>query len=281
MNKLNYLNLGCGNKYHSQWVNIDMVSNSKDVIAVNLLEGIPYPDNSFDVIYHSQVLEHIPKEKAHAFLSECYRVLKPNGILRVVLPDLESIVSEYLRLLRENIENPSLISEANYDWIMLELYDQTVRNSTGGQMAAYLKRPFVPNEQYVYERIGFVGKSIRERFLRNSDNQKSKIKLIELNKINIRIFLKMTVKKFQNFVGRIMPRTEAKRIGDFRLGGEIHMWMYDRFSLSRLLLSCGFTNTSVKSPFESDIPDWEVFELDVKDNMVYDPASLFMEARKI
>ena len=78
-----------------------------------------------------------------------------------------------------------------------------------------------------------------------------------------------------------LPRSQAKSIGEFRMGGEVHMWMYDRFSLSRLLLSCGFRNPTVKNPFESDIPDFGGYELDVKDTVVYDPKSLFMEARKI
>ncbi len=141
MAKLNYLNAGCGNKFHPDWHNVDMTSDSPDVLAANLLNGIPFPDNRFDVVYHSQVLEHFPKEKAGGFLKECYRVLKPNGIIRVVVPDLENIVNEYSKLLKENIEHSGELSAANYDWIMLELYDQTVRNYSGGQMAEYLQQP--------------------------------------------------------------------------------------------------------------------------------------------
>ena len=38
INKLPYLNVGCGNKYNKQWVNIDMKSNSKDVITGKLIK---------------------------------------------------------------------------------------------------------------------------------------------------------------------------------------------------------------------------------------------------
>ena len=72
MAKLNYLNVGCGNKTHTDWVNIDMASNSPDVIVANILKGMPFPDNTFDVVYHSQVLEHFPKERAHAFICLLY-----------------------------------------------------------------------------------------------------------------------------------------------------------------------------------------------------------------
>ena len=132
MNKLNYLNLGCGFNFHKEWINVDMTSNSPYVISHNLLKKFPFHKNQFDVVYNSHVLEHFPKEKAPYFVSECFRVLKPGGLIRVGVPDLENIVNEYLKQLHENIENPNRLSEANYDWILLEMYDQTVRNRSGG-----------------------------------------------------------------------------------------------------------------------------------------------------
>ena len=52
MSKLNYINIGCGNKFHKEWVNMDMVSNSPHVKTCNFLKGIPLPNDQFDVIYH-------------------------------------------------------------------------------------------------------------------------------------------------------------------------------------------------------------------------------------
>lgn len=274
MEKLNYLNVGCGKKFNAKWVNVDMVSNSKDVIAANLIKGFPFNDNQFDVVYHSQVLEHIPKDQAARFIKECYRVLKPGGILRVVVPDLENIVNEYSRLLKENIENPSEIAAANYDWILLEMYDQTVRNQNGGDMAAYLKSEKLVNEQYVYDRIGYVGKSIRTQYLNNDKTpllHSIKKAFSSLNMFKYAVRLVMHKLKLQS---------QATRVGQFRLGGEIHMWMYDRYSLSKLLSACGFEDVSQKNPFSSNIPDWDSYELDVKNGLAYDPTSLFMEATK-
>jgi predicted SAM-dependent methyltransferase len=274
MEKVNYLNVGCGNKFHRAWVNVDMVSNSEYVMAVNLLKGIPFPSDHFEVVYHSQVLEHIPKEKAHDFIRECYRVLKPGGILRVVLPNLENIVDEYKRLLQENLERPTAVSAANYDWMMLEMYDQTVRNHSGGQMAAYLRQPNIVNKEFIVGRIGYVGESLldEEQDEVKASGQRKNSALSRLRNLPGNL-----VRRVMN---KIAPPSETEKIGRFRLGGEIHMWMYDRYSLKKLLQECGFEDISVKSPYESDIPDWSRYQLDVKDGKVYDPTSLFMEARK-
>ena len=117
MKKLSYLNLGCGATYHKDWTNIDFVSNSEYVIAHNLVSGIPQPDNSFEVVYHSHVLEHFSKTQAVDFIKECYRVLKLDGIIRIAIPDLEQIVLNYIKYLNESLQGvPG--ADQKYNWTM-------------------------------------------------------------------------------------------------------------------------------------------------------------------
>lgn len=275
MERRDYLNVGCGQKFHSAWTNVDMRSDSPHVQAHNLLNGFPYGDNQFAVVYHSQVLEHFPKENAPRFLAECLRVLRPGGVLRVVVPDLENIVMEYLRYLKENMENPTELSEANYDWILLELFDQTVRNRSGGLMTEYLQQNHIVNEQYVVDRIGYVGRSIIAHSRQQSQGSGSGGLQYKLKKATPGKLIKYGVRKVRQALS-----SDAARIGAFRLGGEIHMWMYDRFSLPRLLAQVGFTKIEVVDAHRSRIPDWQQYQLDVKDGQVYDPTSLFVEAGK-
>jgi len=54
----------------------------------NLYYGIPLPDQSADFVYCSHFLEHLPPEVGRKLLEECRRVLKPSGVLRVIVPDL-------------------------------------------------------------------------------------------------------------------------------------------------------------------------------------------------
>jgi hypothetical protein len=82
-----------------------------------------------------------------------------------------------------------------------------------------------------------------------------------------------------NFLRRLFI-SESRRIGAFRLGGEIHQWMYDRYSLSRLLSQTGFVDIKVQSYEESDIPRWSSYQLDEIDGEPVDRISLYMEARK-
>ena len=279
------LNLGCGQKYHSDWVNIDFVSNNEYVVQHNLLAGIPIEDNEAAVVYHSHVLEHFSKDDGFHFMKECYRVLNKNGIIRIAVPDLETIAKEYLHNLGLAIEG-NVEAQHNYEWIKLELLDQTVRNESGGAMKNYLYQPIIENESYVYERIGSEGKLIRESFL-------NKKKLVQDEKYQIQSevsVLKSLFKKLIRFIAKIKDwkrkrdlteqESKALKIGQFRLGGEIHQWMYDRYSLSELLSQIGFTEIKVCSAFESEIQNWETYQLDVINGEVRKPDSLFMEAKK-
>jgi predicted SAM-dependent methyltransferase len=263
-NSRRLLNLGCGNRFHKEWSNIDFNSSSEYVKAYNLLEGIPCPDNYFDVVYHNNVLEHFQQCDGKRLIQECFRVLKSHGIIRVVVPDLENIVRCYI----ENLEKAMMgdhEAEYNYDWIMLELYDQTVRNYSGGAMAEYLRQDNLTNEKFIFERCGNVVREIRESYLAEKKNKP----------IILRKRLKVIAKRILH---RIVNENYA--IGRFRRSGEVHQWMYDRYSLSRLLRNAGFSHIEIKEPFESDIPDWHFYQLDVKDGVVHSPQSLYMEAVK-
>lgn len=280
------LNLGCGHCVNPDWVNVDFVKTGVNVISHNLLEGIPFLNNEFDVVYHSHLLEHFSKVEGTNFIKECYRVLKPGGIIRIAVPDLETISKEYLNNLQRAINNDPN-AEFDYDWIMLEMYDQTVRNQSGGEMAKYLFRTELPNREYVFSRIGDVGKYIQGSFI-NSINKK-----VEKQDKSIWTSIKILIKKLTQFPKSVLIRfffrkeyevlrneMEALKIGRFRLSGEVHQWMYDRYSLNKSLKACGFKKIRKVSAFESYIKDWIKYELDGKNGIVRKPDSLFMEAMK-
>jgi SAM-dependent methyltransferase len=95
----------------------------RNVIFWDLRRGIPFRDLAFDGVYHSHVLEHIDREDAPAFLRECFRVLKPQGILRVVVPDLEALAREYLGVV-DNL--PDRAAMPQHTFAVEQMIDQMV-----------------------------------------------------------------------------------------------------------------------------------------------------------
>ena len=70
------------------------------------------------------------------------------------------------------------------------------------------------------------------------------------------------------------------KMGSFRASGEVHQWMYDRYSLKRLLDQAGFVNVRVCAANESRIPEYEKYSLDVLNGIIRKPDSLYIEASK-
>lgn len=65
------------------------------IVIHDLSKRFPWPDNTADVVYSSHTLEHLNRETGAHFMAECRRVLKPGGVLRIVVPDLKKIIDGY------------------------------------------------------------------------------------------------------------------------------------------------------------------------------------------
>ena len=283
---MKFLNLGCGRRYHPDWINIDFQSHSDIVIAHNLLQGIPAKSNTYDLVYHSHLLEHVSKDHAPKFLEECRRVLKPDGVLRVVVPDLEDIVQQYMASLEQALDGkPGW--DTNYDWMMLELFDQTVRQSSGGAMADYLKQESIPNADFVIQRLGVEASRLMGAKTSNINRHPtgpspSGVKQwVETWVKPVYRFLRYSTYRRETMLKTLLGQEyETLKLGRFRQRGEVHQWMYDRYSLKRLLERCGFEDIVQRTATESYIADWASFNLDTEpDGSIYKPDSLFMEAR--
>lgn len=275
---MNNLNVGSGDRFHTGWVNLDCRPTSPKVRRHDLRSGIPFPDGSFDVVYHSHVLEHFSRSAGLKFLGECHRVLKGGGILRVAVPDLECIARLYLDSL-EDARRGVTGARDNYDWMVLEMYDQTVRERTGGELVEYLRQDPIPNWDFVRQRWG-VQADILLDSLRREVNLDEKHQQPSKRAWGYLIRNPGTV--LRNKLARMILGEDdwkALQFARFRREGEIHLWMYDSYSLARLLQSAGFAHTQRFGAAESQIPGWSAFHLDTEpDGNIYKPDSLFMEA---
>jgi predicted SAM-dependent methyltransferase len=113
------VNLGCGPWPTRGWINIDnsltvrlahlpfatRLRGRKEFVETVRREKIRYgnafntglPDASVEVLYTSHMLEHLDRREAKLFLQEACRVLRADGVLRIVVPDLRMLVDRYVR----------------------------------------------------------------------------------------------------------------------------------------------------------------------------------------
>ena len=123
------VNLGCGLRVASGWLNIDGSLNAliaswpnwthrlvyrysgshkyysldeyceilekHEFLYHDLSLSLPLQDNSVDFIYSSHFFEHLFKDDAAILLKSCARALKPGGTIRISIPDLAYAVSLY------------------------------------------------------------------------------------------------------------------------------------------------------------------------------------------
>ncbi|MGH8693080.1 MAG: class I SAM-dependent methyltransferase [Burkholderiales bacterium] len=273
------LNVGCGSNFHSDWLNVDVVPPSAAVMAVDVRKGLPFTDEVFDAVYCSHLLEHLPRQKAASLLRHMHRVLRPGGVIRVVVPDLETLAREYLRLLDQLNREPNAAA-ADYDWIMLEMYDQAVRDRNGGETSGFLAAPDLPNREFVLSRIG----AEAERAWQASSTPLASRLLDRIRTRGLRWLVEAVRVRVAGFLIGLLGGRTAKSAyveGVFRQSGEVHLWMYDSFSIGRALKDAGFVNVRRCTAFDSAVPGFALYALDVDERKrIRKPDSLFMEAER-
>ena len=95
-----YLDIGCGRNTHAHMINLDWQWHPGIDLCWDVAKlGLPLPDHSLRGIYSEHCLEHHQPRTALSLLSECLRILRPGGRIRLVLPDAE----KYLRIYGEAI----------------------------------------------------------------------------------------------------------------------------------------------------------------------------------
>jgi SAM-dependent methyltransferase len=167
------LNLGCGNKTsdHSDVINVDwsiylrikknrliriiapwVIGETRlkkldmipdNIMVYNISRGLPFKSDSIDVIYHSHVLEHVDRNLTQVFLLEAKRVLKPGGVHRIVVPDLEYLCKAYLaHWLKCEIDTDEC---QKHDLYIAALLEQSVRKEAYGTSLQRPLRRFLEN----------------------------------------------------------------------------------------------------------------------------------------
>lgn len=79
------------------WINHDM--------DCDISKPLPYKHAEAEFISAGHVIEHLTPQQAWSFLEECWRILKPGGVVRIVFPDLARMAAkmtpEYIRAVKD------------------------------------------------------------------------------------------------------------------------------------------------------------------------------------
>jgi predicted SAM-dependent methyltransferase len=89
------LNLGCGTRPMKGWINIDRARGPEVQVVWDLADKLPFADSTCAAIFSEHVIEHLTRDAAAELLSDCCRVLRPGGVLRISTPDAERFLLSY------------------------------------------------------------------------------------------------------------------------------------------------------------------------------------------
>jgi len=134
------------------WDVLDYVDGPNvDFVAKWGYEPLPFAEATWDYVYASHVLEHIPWNMAKGALQELFRILKPSGRLELHVPDFDIFIREYY-LKKQG--QPGWFPHY-MQWLNCRTFGRDVRtyDAAAHHVAIY-------NREYLYwllKQIGFVG----------------------------------------------------------------------------------------------------------------------------
>jgi len=91
----NYINLGCGPVLLTGFINIDFFGSKGVDYEADLRFPLKIASGSIDGIICEHTMEHLSYGDVENLLSECHRILKPGGVIRIILPDVSLFIKHY------------------------------------------------------------------------------------------------------------------------------------------------------------------------------------------
>ncbi|MBL4604121.1 MAG: methyltransferase domain-containing protein [Flavobacteriaceae bacterium] len=88
------LHLGSGINCPEDWINVDMIAGD---MRLNLCWELPFQEDSLKFVYAAHTFEHLDYHtSARRLLKEIHRILKPGGVVRLAVPDMEAYTTAYI-----------------------------------------------------------------------------------------------------------------------------------------------------------------------------------------
>jgi predicted SAM-dependent methyltransferase len=94
--KENLINLGAGTILPPEFINVDFFFERKIDFTCDLRYPLRIQNESVNGIFCEHTMEHVNYSDNVQLFKECYRILKPGGAIRIVLPDVQIFTKKYL-----------------------------------------------------------------------------------------------------------------------------------------------------------------------------------------
>ena len=91
-----YLDIGPGRHLHKEFVSVDFNWRGGLDVCWDITAGLPLDNACMTGVFTEHCLEHIPLESGDLVLQEIFRVLKPGGRARIIMPDAGLYLSRYV-----------------------------------------------------------------------------------------------------------------------------------------------------------------------------------------
>jgi SAM-dependent methyltransferase len=89
------VHFGCGAITPPGWINVDRKRGPGIDVRCDVIDGLPFPDDSVDYITSQHALQDLGIFQQVPAMAELRRVLRPGGLLRLGLPDLDRAIQAY------------------------------------------------------------------------------------------------------------------------------------------------------------------------------------------
>lgn len=90
------VNFGSGPNRLADWINVDFDASCRPDVVADLGRVVPFGTGSVDFIFTEDTIAYLGLDAVRAFLPECRRIIKPDGAMRVLTPDLAKLARTYL-----------------------------------------------------------------------------------------------------------------------------------------------------------------------------------------
>jgi len=115
------IHIGCGKDILEGWENYDVSQRGDDSVKIlDMRDSLPFKNNEIDYIYSNHALEHITHAEAYEFLKECYRVLKLDGVLRIIIPCIDRAYNNMDDRYRKYLEDDGKPEDKTYGQFTVE-----------------------------------------------------------------------------------------------------------------------------------------------------------------